>query len=355
VRVALEEIADVREPTALDGALATLGAAKAHVRFDRASASRALVDSFTNAGGVADIGENPITRRKARKTPAEQAGARQAQIRDGAAMCEFLCWFDKEAPKGKLTEIAAAAALEHFRRLTGALKEISFDTISAAGPNAALPHYRVTEATNRRIGKGIYLVDSGGQYIDGTTDITRTLAVGKPTTEMTDRNTRVLKGMIAISRLVFPAGTKGLHLDAFARKALWDAGLDFDHGTGHGVGSYLGVHEGPQSLSKRGEAALEAGMIVSNEPGYYRSGHFGIRIENLVLVEPRAVKGGERQMLGFETLTLCPIDRRLIAVALLTPEERGWLNAYHARVLKVLGPLVDKSVKPWLKAACAPL
>jgi Xaa-Pro aminopeptidase len=355
VRASLEDMADVREPLALEGALTRLGAAKARVRFDRESASIALVDHLKSAGGTADVGINPIALRKAVKNRAECGGARAAQIRDGAAMARFLCWLDAEAPKGKLTEISAAIALEGFRRETGKLKDISFDTISAAGPNAALPHYRVTEGTNRRITKGIYLVDSGGQYVDGTTDITRTIAIGKPAAEMMDRNTRVLKGMIAISLAVFPKGASGAQLDSFARQFLWQAGLEFDHGTGHGVGSYLGVHEGPQRIAKLGTTPLEPGMMLSNEPGYYKTGHYGIRIENLVLVEERMIPGAERKMLGFETLTLCPIDRRLIKVGLLTEPERRWLNAYHARVLKVIGPLVDPPTRVWLKAACAAL
>jgi Xaa-Pro aminopeptidase len=268
---------------------------------------------------------------------------------------EFLCWFDAEAHRGKLTEISAAAALETFRRATGKLKDISFDTISAAGPNAALPHYRVNERSNRRIGKGIYLIDSGGQYLDGTTDITRTLAVGKPTAEMIRRNTLVLKGMIAVSRARFPKGTSGAQIDSFSRQFLWAEGLEFDHGTGHGIGSYLGVHEGPQRISKLGTTPLEPGMMLSNEPGYYKPGHYGIRIENLVIVQKAEVPGAEREMLGFETITLCPIDRRLIGVALLTADELIWLNAYHARVMKALSPLVSKPTKVWLKAACAPL
>ncbi len=353
VRDKLAGSIDIAEPEAVLRTLAALGKVKARVRFDRESAGTALVDQLTSSGGVADIGTNPVALRKAVKNKAECEGARQAQIRDGAAMVNFLHWFDGEAPKGKLTEIDVAVALEGFRHKTGVLRDISFDTISAAGPHAALPHYRVNEASNRKIGKGIFLIDSGGQYLDGTTDITRTIAVGKPTPEMMDRNTRVLKGMIAISMICFPKGTSGAQIDSFARQFLWQAGLDFDHGTGHGVGSYLGVHEGPQRIAKTGTTPLEAGMILSNEPGYYKPGHFGIRIENLVLVEDRVVTGGERAMLGFETLTLCPIDRRLIKASLLTGAEIQWLNTYHARVLKVIGPLVKGEVRQWLKLACA--
>ena len=242
-------------------------------------------------------------------------------------------------------------------RETQALKEISFDTISGSGPNGAIVHYRVTEATNRKLRTGeLFLVDSGGQYIDGTTDITRTVAIGAPTAEMRDRFTRVLKGMIAISELRFPAGTTGAHIDVLARHALWQAGFDFDHGTGHGVGSYLSVHEGPQSISKRGHVVLDPGMIVSNEPGYYKTGAYGIRIENLLLVGGAApIPGGDRPMLGFETLTLVPIDRRLVEPKLLSNGERQWLNAYHERVATMVGPHLNEDDQAWLKKATAPV
>ena len=245
--------------------------------------------------------------------------------------------------------------METCRRATGKLREISFPSIAGAGPNAAIPHYRVSEASNRKIGKGIFLIDSGGQYEDGTTDITRTLCVGKPTAAMRDRFTRVLKGHIAIARAVFPQGVSGAQIDAFARAALWSAGLDFDHGTGHGVGAYLSVHEGPQRISKLGTQTLLPGMILSNEPGYYKAGHWGIRIENLIIVEKRVIKGAERPMLGFETITLAPIERALIDVRMLSAAELAWLNAYHARVRKVLAPLADTSARAWLKAATAKL
>jgi Xaa-Pro aminopeptidase len=355
VRSKLEDKIDVADTAQLQSALVALGANKAKVSFDRETASVALVESLRGVGGIADTITNPIALRKAVKNAAECEGTRQAHIRDGAAMAQFLYWFDMEAPKGNLTEISVAEQLEHIRSKTGLLKDISFDTISAAGPNAALPHYRVTEASNRKVGKGIYLIDSGGQYVDGTTDITRTIAVGKPTAEMIDRNTRVLKGMIAISQSVFPRGVSGAQIDSFARAYLWNAGLDFDHGTGHGVGSYLGVHEGPQRIAKAGTTPLEPGMMLSNEPGYYKTGHYGIRIENLVIVEDRVIVGAERKMLGFETITLCPIDKRLIKKSLLTAEELKWLNTYHARVYKVIAPLVDAPTKVWLKAACASL
>jgi Xaa-Pro aminopeptidase len=292
---------------------------------------------------------------KAAKNDVELDGARAAQMRDGAAVVRFLAWFDRAAPEGDLTEIDAARALETFRRETGRLRDISFPTISGAGPNSAIPHYRVSEASNRRIARGIFLIDSGGQYEDGTTDITRTIAVGRPSREMRDRFTRVLKGHIAIARAVFPRGVSGAQIDAYARKALWEAGLDFDHGTGHGIGSYLSVHEGPQRIAKTGTVALVPGMIVSNEPGYYAAGKFGIRIENLVIVAPRAISGAERDMLGFETITLAPIDTRLIAPELLAADEIAWLDAYHARVRQTVGPLVDRKTRGWLKAATRPL
>ncbi|MFV0476045.1 MAG: M24B family metallopeptidase, partial [Pikeienuella sp.] len=277
--------------------------------------------------------------------------------RDGAAMARFLAWLDREAPSGALTEIAIAKRLEGERRATNALLDISFDTIAGAGPDGAIVHYRVTEATDRRLSSGeLMLVDSGGQYLDGTTDITRTIAVGAPPEGAARAFTLVLKGMIAVSTARFPKGTVGRDLDTMARAALWRAGFDYDHGTGHGIGAYLCVHEGPQSLSRRGQVALEPGMMVSNEPGYYRAGAFGIRIENLLLTEtPTIPEGGDREMLGFETLTLAPIDRRLIDPALLDGGERVWLDAYHARVAATISPMLDEADRAWLESACAPL
>jgi Xaa-Pro aminopeptidase len=292
---------------------------------------------------------------KARKNEAELAGSRRAHLRDGAAIVRFLSWLAREAPKGGLTEIDAVAALEAERLKTGELRDVSFTTIAGAGPNAALPHYRVTESSNRKIEPGIFLVDSGGQYEDGTTDITRTMAVGEPSAEMRDRYTRVLKGHLAISRAVFPKGTSGAQLDTFARAPLWQAGLDFDHGTGHGVGSYLSVHEGPQRLSKLGTTPLEPGMILSNEPGYYKEGAYGIRIENLIVVEERVIAGGDRTMYGFETVTWCPYERALIDLSLLDEGEITWINAYHAQVWSNLAPLVEGEAKAWLEQACLPL
>ena len=267
VRNALAEVAEIAEPAGLDDALALLGRAGAKVRFDQVSASVRIVSALEKAGGTADVGTDPVALMKAAKNGTEIAGARAAHLRDGAAVTRFLAWLGREAPKGGLTEIDAAVALEGFRIATGALKDVSFPSISAAGAHAALPHYRVSEASNVPITPGLYLIDSGGQYEDGTTDITRTIAVGPTTPEMRDRYTRVLKGMIAISRTVFPKGVSGAQIDAFARRALWDVGADFDHGTGHGVGSFLSVHEGPQRISKLGTTPLEPGMILSNEPG----------------------------------------------------------------------------------------
>jgi Xaa-Pro aminopeptidase len=354
MRDVLASIAVLHEPSELDAVLSKRVRGMT-IRLDAATAGIRFKTLIEASGGKVENGADPIALMKARKNKIEIAGARTAHLRDGAAMSRFLCWFDGEVTKGKLTEIDAVAALETFRRETKALKDISFTTISAAGPHAALPHYRVSTASNAKIGKGIFLIDSGGQYEDGTTDITRTLAVGTPTPEMKDRFTRVLKGMIGLSLAVFPKGTSGAQIDAFARSSLWAGGFDFDHGTGHGIGSYLSVHEGPQRISKLGTVPLEAGMMLSNEPGYYKPGAYGIRIENLVVVEPRKIDGAEREMLGFETLTFAPIDRRLIDKALLHAEEKAWLNSYHDMVQSKIGPLVDATTRQWLVAACKPL
>ena len=350
VRAALSFL-DIAKPQALLRDLRALGGARKLVRFDAATVPARLVQALEKAGGTSDVGADPTALMKARKNKAELRGAAAAHLRDGAAMVEFLAWFASEAPKGRLTEIKAAEALETFRRATKKLKDISFPTISGMGPNGAIVHYRVTQATDRRITRGLFLIDSGAQYEDGTTDITRTLAVGKPTAEMRDRYTRVLKGHISVATSVFPKGSNGAQIDGFARRALWDVGLDFDHGVGHGVGSYLSVHEGPQRISKLGAVALDPGMILSNEPGYYKTGAYGIRIENLIVVEPREINGAERQMLGFETLTLAPIDLSLIEPKLLSREEIAWLNAYHARVRKTLSPLVTPAALKWLRGA----
>jgi Xaa-Pro aminopeptidase len=353
----LAPVARISKPDALERRLAALKASSKRIRLDPASASSWFFRKL--GGGKARIVRkaDPCVLPKARKNAAEIEGARAAHRRDGAAVARFLAWLDREAPQGGLDEITVARRLETIRSETQALKEISFDTISGAGPNGAIVHYRVTTATNRALEPGqLYLVDSGAQYLDGTTDITRTVAIGRPTREMQERFTLVLKGHIAIATARFPKGTRGVDLDPFARRALWEAGLDFDHGTGHGVGSYLSVHEGPQSISRRGMTPLEPGMIVSNEPGYYKQGAYGIRIENLVLVrEAERVAGGEREVMSFETLTLAPIDRRLVLPELLSPAELAWLDAYHARVAEVIGPELGPTDRAWLKAATAPM
>jgi Xaa-Pro aminopeptidase len=355
VRNRLETLADVREPADFSRALGALAKGKKTLRLDQATAADALARLITSRGGKVARGPCPIALMKAVKNDVEISGARAAHIRDGAAVARFLAWFDREARRGTLTEIDAVAALEGFRRDTGLLKDISFPTIAGAGPDGAIVHYRVTRKSNRAIAPGeLFLIDSGGQYEDGTTDITRTVAVGTPTAEMRDRFTRVLKGHIAIARAIFPEGTTGAQLDSFARQYLWAEGLDFDHGTGHGVGSYLSVHEGPARISKLGTTALKRGMILSNEPGYYKTGAYGIRIENLVLVIA-AGPGAERPLDGFETLTLAPIDRRLVIAEMLTPEETDWLDRYHAQVARTLSPLLDAETRAWLAAATLPL
>ncbi len=350
-RDGLAALADLLEPDALAAFVGRLGKERARVLFDSATAPALLTQTLERKGGKAEVGADPIGMMKAAKNKAELAGARAAHERDGAALARFLAWFDAEAPRGRLTEIDAVEALESFRRATGALKDISFPTIAAAGPNSAIPHYRVSTASNRSIDRGVFLIDSGAQYEDGTTDVTRTIAVGRPSGLMRDRFTRVLKGHIAIAQAIFPKGTSGAQIDVLARQPLWDVGLDFDHGTGHGVGSYLSVHEGPQRIAKTGTATLTAGMILSNEPGYYLPGEFGIRTENLIVVELREIAGAERAMLGFETLTLAPIDLRLVDWKLLDVGEIRWLDAYHARVRKTLSPLVDTATRRWLNDA----
>jgi Xaa-Pro aminopeptidase len=301
-------------------------------------------------------GGDPCILPKAQKTDAEIAATREAHLRDGAAMVEFLSWFDDRAADGGLTEIDAAKSLEGFRRATNALHDISFDTISGSGPNGAIVHYRVTEGTNRTIQPGdLYLVDSGGQYIDGTTDITRTIVVGAPTDEHRACFTRVLQGMIAISCARFPRGLSGRDLDALARAPLWRAGLDYDHGTGHGVGVFLSVHEGPQRISRMSEVPFMPGMILSNEPGYYREGAFGIRIENLIVVREAAKMGDARDQLDFETLTYAPIDLRLIESEMLSKSERNWLNGYHRDVREKLMSRLSDSAGDWLNTATRPI
>ena len=332
------------------------GLAGRKVMVDPGSAHVGYLDRLTAAGARLVEAEDPCVLAKAQKNAVELAGATDAQRRDGAAVARFLAWLEVQPLDGSVDEIGVARRLEAERAKDALYRGASFEAISAHGPNAALPHYRTTPASNRRLTPGtLYLIDSGGQYLDATTDITRTVALGAATPEMAERFTLVLKGMIAISLALFPVGTTGAQIDAFARAALWRHGLDFDHGTGHGVGSYLCVHEGPARISKLGTVPLKPGMILSNEPGYYKPDGYGIRIENLVVVEERdKPENGDRELLGFRTLTLCPIDRRLIVPELLTVEERSWLDAYHARVLDELLPLVGDA-GGWLERACAPL
>ena len=353
----LKGIVRIRAPQEIEASLGSLGEKKARVQIDPDWTPERIRAVLAASGAEIVTGKDPCVLPKARKNPVEQEGARAAQKRDGVAMARFLCWLDEAAPKGDQNEVTVAEKLAEFRNAGGMLKDLSFDSISGVGPNAAIPHYRVSKASALPLKKGqIYLIDSGAQYQDGTTDITRTVIVGEPTSEMKDRFTRVLKGMIALSRIRFPKGTCGSQLDVLARQPQWMAGLDFDHGTGHGVGSYLSVHEGPARINKTDRTPLEPGMILSNEPGYYKEGQYGIRIENLILVrEAEAIAGGERPMMSFETLTLCPIDRRLIESVLLSPEELAWLNAYHARVEREVGAFLDGPELAWLKKACAPI
>ncbi|MBU9699938.1 aminopeptidase P family protein [Rhodobacteraceae bacterium HSP-20] len=326
------------------------------VRVDRATAPLAVSRLVEDGGTTVAWGDDPCRLPKAAKNAAEVAGMREAHLRDGAAVVEFLCWLDQAAPKGGLTEIDVVTALEGYRRATNVLHDISFDTICGAGPNGAIMHYRVTRETNRAVGRDeLLLVDSGAQYADGTTDITRTVAVGDPGAEARECYTRVLQGLIAISRVRWPRGIAGRDLDALARFHLWVAGQDFDHGTGHGVGAFLSVHEGPQRISRVSEVPLEPGMILSNEPGYYREGAFGIRLENLIVVQQAPAMGDLRDQLCFETLTFAPFDRRLIRAERLSPDERDWLDAYHAEVVAKLSPRLSDGARGWLAAACAPL
>lgn len=360
VRAHLGNSVRIHDRTAFEPALAALAGKRVAVDPDRAVA--AIFTALEGAGAKIARHRDPAVLPKAIKNSAELAGTRAAHVRDGVAVARFLKWMEEVAPQGGLDELGAAAKLRAFRDESGVLKDLSFDTISAAGPNGALPHYKVDETTNRAIETGtLYLVDSGGQYADGTTDITRTIAIGEPSAEMRRRFTQVLKGHIALATARFPKGTRGSQLDILARQYLWADGVDYAHGTGHGVGAYLAVHEGPQRIAKPAggqagtEEPLHAGMILSNEPGYYKAGHFGIRIENLVVVEPVRIEGAEEDMLGFETITFAPIARNLIVGAMLSPAEADWLDAYHAEVVQKLSPGMVAADREWLAAACAPI
>ena len=352
----------VHPPEALGPVLDQMGGEGRAAQADPATAAAWIFERLESAGAEVIKASDPCQLPKAKKNPVELDGARQAHRRDGVALTRFLAWLSRKVGEAGdnigISEIEAADRLAGFRADSGELRDLSFETISGSGPNGAIMHYRVDEKSNRRLGRGeLYLVDSGGQYADGTTDVTRTLAIGTPTAEMRERNTRVLKGHIAIARARFPRGTAGSQIDSLARLALWQVGLDYDHGTGHGVGSFLGVHEGPQRIAKAGSGtALEPGMIVSNEPGYYKEGAYGIRIENLVtVVESGKQPGEEKDMLAFETLTLAPFDRALIDAALLSGEETAWVDAYHARVRETLSPLVDQETAAWLAEVTRPL
>jgi Xaa-Pro aminopeptidase len=362
VRAHLGNAVRVHQPQDFVPALKAMAGKKVGVDPERAVS--AIFGALADGGAKIVELRDPTVLAKAIKNPIEQAGHRAAQHRDGAALSQFLHWLSLEAPKGGQDELSAAAKLRAFREETGLLKDLSFDTISGAGPNAAVCHYKVDETSNLPIPpSSIYLVDSGGQYLDGTTDVTRTVWIGpgQPTAEMKDRFTRVLKGHIALARAVFPVGTRGTQLDTLARQFLWASGIDYAHGTGHGVGSFLAVHEGPQRIATSAggqpgtEESLHAGMIISNEPGYYKAGEYGIRIENLVLVETREIEGAEGDYLGFETLTFAPIDRTLVDTEIMTREELRWWDSYHAQVASVVGPQLQGEAKAWLTNACAPL
>lgn len=352
-RQRLAETVNLHEPDGFAAALETLGEAGHSVWVDPSNLPTAVSETLTSGGAKLIERSDPVLLPKSKKNASELAGMREAHERDGVAMAKFLCWLDAEAPGGTLTEIDIVTALEAYRREDDTLVDISFETISGAGPNAALPHYRVNSASNRTLKPGeLMLVDSGGQYLNGTTDITRTMATGPTTAEQRDCNTRVLKGMIGISRLSFPKGTNGAAIDIIARHALWQVGLNFNHGTGHGVGAFLSVHEGPIGISPRYPTPFAPGMIVSNEPGFYKEGDFGIRIENLIYV---VEDPDHASFMRFETLTLCPIDVRLIDRDLLDEGERDWLNTYHARVRNVIGPKVSGDVKTWLEKVTQPI
>jgi Xaa-Pro aminopeptidase len=357
----LTQLADVLPPETLEAELTKLARQNARISLDPALAADKLRMLIEENGGTIVESPDPARLPRAVKTKAELDGSRAAHRRDGAAISRFLHWLDSQTP-GSIDEISTVRSLEGFRRQLGEetqmpLRDISFDTISGAGPNGAIIHYRVTTKTNRKLDAGeLYLVDSGGQYQDGTTDITRTVPIGTPTREMCERYTIVLKGLIAVSTLRFPVGTRGMDIDPIARLAHWKAGIDYAHGTGHGVGAFLSVHEGPQRIAKTGTEKLLPGMILSNEPGYYKEGGYGIRLENLIVVrEPSPIPGGDIVMHDFETLTLAPFHRRLIVTEMLSGEEREWLNSYHARVREEIAPMVDGDVRAWLQAATQPL
>jgi Xaa-Pro aminopeptidase len=327
------------------------------ILLDPAHASSWIVEHLKAFEAKIENGEDICELPKACKNFAELDGMRAAHRRDGAALVRFLAWLDQTWPGGNLTEMSAEHKLASFRETNNNYRGPSFDTISGFGEHGAIVHYKATHQTDKHLKAGtLYLLDSGGQYLDGTTDVTRTLALGTPTAEMRDRFTRVLKGHIALASIRFPEGTTGAELDVLARQYLWEIGMDYGHGTGHGVGCYLSVHEGPQAISKRSKVPLKPGMVLSNEPGYYKAGAYGIRIENLqAVVEILGITGSDKKLFGFETLTLVPIDRRAVEVSMLTDAELKWLNAYHLRVRQVLRSMVDESSAVWLEAATLPI
>jgi Xaa-Pro aminopeptidase len=360
--IAPQKVADLAEHL---GPEVTLHAPEAFKEFVAGLDGPVLLDKdtapvalFRALGDKAKLGEDPCALPKACKNAAEIEGAAAAHLRDGAAVVELLCWLDAQAP-GSLRETQVVSRLETLRRSDNKLQDISFETIAGTGPNGAIMHYRVTEETDAVLEDGHLLVlDSGGQYLDGTTDITRTIAIGTPPQEAAEAFTRVLQGMIAMSRLRWPKGLAGRDIEAIGRLPLWMAHQDFNHGLGHGVGAYLSVHEGPQRLSRTSHVPLQPGMILSNEPGYYREGAFGIRIENLIVAETaEPLPGGDtdRDMMHWRTLTFAPIDRRLIVADVLTAAERDWLDRYHAEVHARIGPRVSQDARSWLETATAPL
>lgn len=354
----LSESVRIHDADALGPALDQLGKKNKVVQLSKDNVPAWIYDRLTKANAKIIAGADPCQGAKAGKTSTELDGIRAAHRRDGAALTKFLAWLAKRGPYGRVTEIQAADVLEEFRRENDYFQGLSFPTISGAGPNGAIVHYKVTPQTNQLLSSGsLYLVDSGGQYLDGTTDVTRTIAIGKPTAQMREHFTRVLKGHIALGAARFPYGTTGTQLDVLARQSLWQAGLDYDHGTGHGVGHFLNVHEGPQRISKAPSSVpLEPGMVISNEPGYYKTGAYGIRIENLVtVIKQQDRKRNKKESLAFETLTLAPIDLNLVEVPLLNTEEKSWLNTYHERVQKIISPLVDSTTRRWLKSATKPI
>jgi Xaa-Pro aminopeptidase len=356
-RAWLGNTVSVADRAALDPALRRLAGKR--VRVDRSGSPVWFAQKLRDAGAVVIADRDPCLLPKACKNDVEQQGFRQAHLRDAVAVCRFLHFLSETGARGEETELSAADTLLALRQQVPGFRGESFPAISAAGEHGAIIHYRVTEASNRPIRRDeSYLIDSGAQYVDGTTDITRTIRIGpsEPPPELRERVTRVMKGHIAIATLAFPEGVSGAHLDAFARRALWQVGLDYDHGTGHGVGSYLSVHEGPVSLSRlAAPVPIASGMVLSNEPGFYLPQQYGIRLENLLLVQPAALIGARKAFLRFETLTLAPFDRRLIEPTLLDAAELAWLNGYHARVVAEVGPLLDPSDRAWLTESCAPI